>query len=223
MIALVRFMKNNIDAFNLKRLENSLRRVATIQEPFLTSLGAAIINQGHDRNNIVIGNNCRIQGVIVCAKTGKITIGQYTAIMQDVKIQCASSITIGSFCGIASNTLVVDNNNHPIDIEGRIAHRIRVAPGGEGYQGESFGWEIAVSDPVDIKDGVWIGSNCSIMKGVTIGEGAIVARGSIVTKDVEPHTIVAGNPAKMVKRLPIPDCSVAELGEKILTRQAVSR
>ena len=56
-----------------------------------------------------------------------------------------------------------------------------------------------------IKDNVWIGQHSTILKGVTIGEGAVVGCCSVVTKDVEPYTVVAGNPAKQVKRLPMPE------------------
>lgn len=54
--------------------------------------------------------------------------------------------------------------------------------------------------PVIIKDDVWIGANAIILPGVTIGKGSIIGAGSIVTKDVEEYTIVAGNPAKVIKR-----------------------
>ncbi len=55
--------------------------------------------------------------------------------------------------------------------------------------------------PVVIKKGAWIGANVTILPGVTIGEGAVVGSASVVTKDVEPHTIVVGNPARMIKRI----------------------
>ncbi len=57
------------------------------------------------------------------------------------------------------------------------------------------------SAPVVIEDHVWIGFNLAILKGVTMGKGAIIGAGSVVTKDVEPFTVVAGNPAKIIKRL----------------------
>ena len=57
-----------------------------------------------------------------------------------------------------------------------------------------------MSAPVIIKDNAWIGMSAIILKGVTVGEGAIVAAGSVVTKDVPPHTIVAGVPAKVIKK-----------------------
>ena len=55
------------------------------------------------------------------------------------------------------------------------------------------------SQPIEIGDHVWIGARAMIMKGVKIGEGAIVAIGSVVVKDVPPYAIVGGNPAKIIK------------------------
>jgi len=55
--------------------------------------------------------------------------------------------------------------------------------------------------PIHIGKNVWIGANASVLPGVSIGDGAIVAAGAVVTKDVEPNTIVGGVPAKMIKRI----------------------
>ncbi len=52
-----------------------------------------------------------------------------------------------------------------------------------------------------IKDKTWIGMNSIILKGVTIGKGSVVAAGSVVTEDVKPYTMVAGNPAKYIKKI----------------------
>ena len=57
-----------------------------------------------------------------------------------------------------------------------------------------------MSAPIVIKNNVWIGMAAIILKGVTIGEGAIVAAGAVVTRDVPAHTIVAGVPAKVIKK-----------------------
>jgi len=67
----------------------------------------------------------------------------------------------------------------------------------------SKNWEVVNSRPIKIEDDVWIGMNVLVLKGVTIGRGAIVAAGSVVTKNVEPWTVVGGNPAKLIKKLPI--------------------
>lgn len=110
-------------------------------------------------------------------------------------------IKIGNFVGIARNTHIFDNNNHPVSPRQRILHRIRVAPEGEDYPSLGAQWEEADNAPVIIEDNVWIGMYCFIGKGVTIGEGSIVARQSVVTNDVPPFTVVAGNPARDVKKL----------------------
>ena len=59
--------------------------------------------------------------------------------------------------------------------------------------------------PIRIEDHVWVGQDAVILKGVTIGKGAVVGAFSVVTRDVEPWTVVAGNPARVVKRL-TPQC-----------------
>ena len=61
------------------------------------------------------------------------------------------------------------------------------------------------SSPVIIENDAWIGFNATILKGVKIGEGAIIGAASVVTKDVAPYTIVAGNPAKLIREIPIED------------------
>lgn len=62
-----------------------------------------------------------------------------------------------------------------------------------------------VTAPITICDGVWIGARAIILPGVTIGEGAVVATGAVVTKDVEPWTVVGGNPAKFIKKRVLKD------------------
>lgn len=93
-----------------------------------------------------------------------------------VQIVCAKKISIGNNVAIARDVIIRDNDAHQI---------MR-----EGYE---------PNKEIVIEDNVWIGNRSIIMKGVTIGEGAIVGAGSIVTKNVPPHTIVAGNPAKVIR------------------------
>ena len=96
----------------------------------------------------------------------------------------ATGIKIGDRVNIGANTTILDTDFHPLDPETR-----RVHP------------QEASNAPVVIKDDVFIGMNCLILKGVTIGEGSVVGAGSVVTRDVPSRVIVAGNPAIIVREL----------------------
>lgn len=93
-----------------------------------------------------------------------------------VQIICAKKIELGNNVVIARDVIIRDTDGHHLS-----------------------GKEHQMEKEVKIEDNVWIGTRTIIMKGVTIGEGAVVAAGSIVTKDVPPHTVVAGVPAKVIK------------------------
>jgi acetyltransferase-like isoleucine patch superfamily enzyme len=95
------------------------------------------------------------------------------------------SIEVGSRVLLGSNTVIMDTDFHPLDFEAR-------ARGGEGQ----------VTRPVCIEDDVFVGTQSLILKGVTIGRGAIVGAGSVVTRSVPPFAIVAGNPARVVGSAP---------------------
>lgn len=105
------------------------------------------------------------------------------------------SIIIGSHVIISNHVSIYDNNNHPTDPE------IRKQMCESGFYSEMWDWVHSEHKPVVIEDNVWIGEYATILKGVTVGKGSIVASHSVVTKDVEPYTIVAGNPARKVKVL----------------------
>ena len=180
---------------------------AIIGEMFeLGSTGAVIYNESGEKDRIRIGHHTRINGSIICKASGEVEIGNYSVLQNHASVACLKHIKIGNYVGIADGTIITDNNNHRIEPEERVKHRLRVAPGGEGYPGLGNGWELSesTSSPTIIEDVVWIGSYSAIMKGVTVGEGALVARNSVVTKDVPPYTIVAGNPARIVKEIPKP-------------------
>lgn len=102
-------------------------------------------------------------------------------------ITCFSSITIGQDVVISERVVIRDSDNH------RILSTVNDGMGDTGNNAKSN------TAPIVIKDHVWIGMNVIILKGVTIGEGAVVAAGSVVNKDVPPHCLVAGVPARVVK------------------------
>jgi len=194
-------LKNYYEKRHIKHALQSCHRNAKIGNMFEIDLGAMIINESGDKSNITLGHHNHLAGKLQTSPHGKIQIGNYCYFSTGAFIGAASVIKIGDYVGIAHYTYVVDNNNHPIEPEARKQHRIRVAPGGEGYPSVGVSWELSEMSPITIEDNVWIGMYCYIGKGITIGEGSIVARQSVVTKDVPPYTIVAGNPAKIVKEL----------------------
>ena len=100
----------------------------------------------------------------------------------DCVIDCFDSISIGHHVVISEGVVLRDSDNHSIQDMEAISSD-----------------ESAVIAPIVIGDHVWIGMNVIVLKGVTIGEGAIVAAGSVVNKDIPPHCLVAGVPAKVVK------------------------
>jgi acetyltransferase-like isoleucine patch superfamily enzyme len=97
-------------------------------------------------------------------------------INEGVQITCASKIIIGKECAIARDVVIRDYDGHMVDIP--------------GYE---------KAKPINIGNHVWIGSRAMVLKGVTIGDGTIVAAGSVVTKDLPSKCIAAGVPAKVIK------------------------
>lgn len=145
--------------------------------------------------SVVIGEKCRIYAHLYTQNNGKITIGDHTCIYRNTVIGSVSEISIGSCVIISNHVHIYDNNNHPTSPE------IRKQMCLEGFDGDAWRWDKADSAPIRICDNVWIGEYSAIMKGVTIGEGSVVGAHAVVTKDVPPYSIVAGNPARVVKSL----------------------
>lgn len=116
---------------------------------------------------------------------GTLRIGDNVGI-SGTTISVSEAVTIGNNVLIGSGCLIADNDAHPMDAEKRR---------------DIYNNNDVATRPVVIGDDAFIGARSIILKGVNIGQGAVVGAGSVVTKDVPPHTIVAGNPAKVVKAL----------------------
>ena len=153
----------------------------------------SIINLGK-RESVRIGDFVKINGILVCNENGNIVIGDYSVIRSGSFISADNNVIIGKHCFISSDVLIYDNNGHPI-LPG--LRRIQL----EKLHKESVDNYEAENRPVVIHDDVWIGTRSMILKGVTIGEGAIIGAGAVVTRDVPPFSIVAGNPARVVKKI----------------------
>ena len=104
-----------------------------------------------------------------------LSIGDGTAIGDRTEIHAGQKVTIGSGCNISWDVCIIDRDYHKLD------------------------GDREAMLPVEIGDRVWIGCRAIVLKGVRIGEGAVVAAGSIVTRDVPPNALVAGNPARVIR------------------------
>lgn len=153
-----------------------------------------------------IGEESLVGGTFVFERgLGEITIGDRSSIGGGCLLVCTQDegIHIGSNVMLSWNVTVTDSNSHSIDPDIRANDAFDWLAGVEtGRIGHYKDWSSVKSAPIYIKDGAWIGFGSSIMKGVTIGEGAIVGSNSVVTKDVPDGAIVAGNPAKIVGKAP---------------------
>jgi acetyltransferase-like isoleucine patch superfamily enzyme len=101
----------------------------------------------------------------------------------------AIRLEVGSFCSVAKEVLFLVRADHPI-------HTASTFPMSKLTTGRD---ELLSSGPISIGHDVWIGRRAMIMSGVTIGNGAVIAAGAVVTKDVPPYAIVGGVPAKLIR------------------------
>ena len=114
-------------------------------------------------------------------------VGDNTYLGPGVSVGVAKKVSIGSFCYISSNVSISDNDGHPLDSVKR-------------RRGESVSLDAVL--PVKIGDQVWIGEGTAILKGVTIGDGAVISAKSVVMRDIPPFTLAAGNPAIAIGKIP---------------------
>lgn len=179
---------------NEVKIKNCLA-YATIGEGSRFYEQAVVNNRQVNKNKITIGKHTHIRGYLeLFRQGGEIDIGDYCFIGENSRIWSVSSIKIGDRVLISHGVNIHDTISHPIDHIKRHDDYKRIL-GLSNSKPSDFDTK---PEPVVIKNDVWIGFNSIILKGVTVGEGAIIAAGSIVTKDVPNYTIVGGNPAKTI-------------------------
>jgi maltose O-acetyltransferase len=134
---------------------------------------------------VAVGPDVVFRGLMVRTEFGAVTggamtVGEHTFINEGCSIVAHHSVRIGANCRIGEFVGIFDTDHHAIDS----ANDVRFAP-------------------VEVGDNVWIGRAAIVLPGVTIGCNSVVASGSVVTTDVPVNTLVAGNPARVVRNLQI--------------------
>lgn len=156
------------------------------------------IRQPKDKIYVTVGDDSVINATINIGEC-EFNIGDRVMINGST-FYCTRGITIGNDVLISWGCTIADSNMHSIVSADRL---VELANAKKEYDNGTIGDnpDLATinSAPIVIKDKVWIGFNCIIMKGVTIGEGAIIGAGSVVTKDVPDYAVVGGNPAAVIK------------------------
>ena len=152
---------------------------------------ARIINR-HGREFVRIGDECAIRGILRVEATGQLTLGKFVYVGDQTIISVGKLVTIGDNTLIAHGVQIFDNDSHPKDATQRVAHFRKLL-------GHPTNLPIEIKTaPIEIGSRCWIGMNALVMKGVTIGDEAIVAAGSVITNDVPARSVVAGNPARVL-------------------------
>jgi len=128
-----------------------------------------------------VGNNVNIQKGVYIGKGNKISVGSFSGIGENSRLAQADEIQIGDNVLIGQELMVITQNHNFSDRD----KLIRLQGG--------------ISKPVIIEDNVWIGARVTILCGVTIREGSIIAAGSVVAKDIPSYTIAGGVPARIIK------------------------
>jgi acetyltransferase-like isoleucine patch superfamily enzyme len=145
-----------------------------------------------------IGEGSMVEGSLVFERGGaNVVIGRNTFIGGSI-LSCANRIEIGDDVLISWGCTISDHNSHAVQWSQR-KQDVR-----DWYQGKKDWTHVTIS-PIKVGNRSWVGVNVIVLKGVEIGEGAVVAAGSVVVKNVPPWTIVAGNPAKVIRVIPVED------------------
>lgn len=149
---------------------------------------------GRAPSTLIVGEH----SILECSIVGEtpdalVEIGSRTFVGQS-SIIAAERVTIGSDVLISWGCTIIDHHSHSVEWSER---RMDVQ---NWYQGKKD-WSRVKVAPCVIEDRAWIGFNAIVLSGVRIGCNAVVGAGTVVTKDVPPYTIVAGNPARIIREL----------------------
>src|SRR5882724_5013585 len=166
------------------------RATCELQQGAMLCRTAKIRNASGDSRKIAVGCHTRVLGELsTFAHGGEIRIGEWCYVGEGSRIWSAVSIEIGHRVLISHSVNIFDSLTHPLQASQRHRQAKEIIERGHPR-------ELALGEqPVAIHDDAWIGAGAFVLRGVTVGQGAIVAAGAVVTRDVPAFSIAAGNPA----------------------------
>lgn len=172
---------------------NKSRLVKNNKLADLNNLKIAINSVVYDtdlKGDINIHHGCNINN---CTIRGRLIIGKYTSINGPGTLIYSkhNNIEVGSYCSIAHNVTIMEFFHNTETLSTAFLNKKL-----SGYSSYADTWS---KGKITIGSDVWIGTGCTILSGVSIGHGAIVGSNSVINKDVPSYSIVAGNPAKVIK------------------------
>jgi acetyltransferase-like isoleucine patch superfamily enzyme len=202
---MITFIINGIKSYIHNRHLKAIQNYITIGNSYLLNSFKLFVNfPKKNKQYLIIGDDTMLECVVTFESAeGQVIIGDRTFIGNS-QIICRNNIEIGNDVFIAWGCYLYDHNSHSLNYYEReqdMKSQLNDYRAGKDFiSGKN--WSTVISLPIKIESNAWLGMNCIILKGVTVGEGAIVAAGSVVTKDVPAWTVVAGNPARVVKEIP---------------------
>ena len=187
-----------IDRFRAVEARKRIRRkCGSLGDHFSCGPGTRLYLENARPEQIRFGNYVSmLETDVVCYERGRIHIGDYCWFSLRTQVVSAVGVTIGDYSIFARDVYISDTNEHPLDPLLRRKDTIAAL-----QTGKPPNRYLADMRPVVIGRDVWVGERAVILKGVTIGDGAVVAANSVVTHDVPPLTVVAGSPAVAVKTI----------------------
>lgn len=168
-----------------------------VDDPTVVLHANASIHRQDRPDSIRIGSHSHICGqLLVFGHGGSIVMGSRCYVGEQTRIWSAAEIQMGDRVLISHLCTIMDNLTHPIDkFERRVQAQHLME---QGFPKDDFN---LAERPIVIEDDVLIGCHCLVLRGVRIGQGAVIGAGSVVTGDVPPDTVYAGNPARFVRRI----------------------
>lgn len=158
---------------------------------------SAEVENMQDKTKIIIGDNTHIRGsLLVYPYGGGIKIGDNSFIGENTIIRAAEYVEIGNSVLIAHNVNIIDTDSHEMNyLERDASFKLMIKEGHPNFKGS------VVTSSILIKDHAWISYNVCILRGVTIGKGAIIGCGAVVTHDIPDFSLAVGNPARVIKSI----------------------